>query len=82
MHRVLLVHELIEEIVEELRPNLDGCRRWDDHDRSALCALARTCKSLSGVSLDALWREMTSLEPLMCCIPEDHLVCQLSVRRI
>ncbi len=82
MQRVLLVHELIDAIVEELRPNLDGRRRWDGHDRSALCALARTCKSLSGVSLDALWREMTSLEPLMSCIPEGHLVCQLFVWRL
>ncbi|KAG9318036.1 hypothetical protein JVU11DRAFT_99 [Chiua virens] len=36
--------------------------------RRALSALARTCRALSEPALDALWRRLHSLEPLLRCV--------------
>jgi hypothetical protein len=61
MHQTLLIHEIFEVIVAYAHLNA----------QSSVSALARTCKSLSGQALDALWEVQTSLGPLAKTLPED-----------
>jgi hypothetical protein len=38
-------------------------------ERKALAKLARTCRAWEGVALDALWREIPTVEPLFGLFP-------------
>ncbi len=67
MYRLLSEPKLMEKIVEELRTPLKGPTFREDYH--AFYALIHTCKALSDVSLNALWRKMDSLLPLMELIP-------------
>lgn len=37
----------------------------------SLLAIARTCKVLCGLALDALWSSVSTLVPLLKCLPDD-----------
>ncbi|GJE94343.1 hypothetical protein PsYK624_105120 [Phanerochaete sordida] len=56
MHQAFTVGDVVGEIVSYL-------------ERSTLISLTTTCKTLSGPALDALWREMVSLDPLYQTLP-------------
>ncbi len=75
MHQLFLVSELVENIVNELAvdSNLHIVIRGS---RRPLNCLSRTCRALCDVSLDALWREMDTLVPLVRCMPDGVLSSQ------
>ncbi|KAF8181994.1 hypothetical protein K438DRAFT_1767721 [Mycena galopus ATCC 62051] len=74
MHSVLATPELISLMCHHLLPGFDQMPQYDiPSARSALRALACTCKALQDPALDALWREMTSLRPYLCSFPSDLL---------
>lgn len=56
MHQALRISELMDQI------------SWHT-DRSSLPSLALTCHAFEGPALDALWRDLPSIEPLVNCIP-------------
>lgn len=56
MHQALRLTEIIDQI------------SWHT-DRDSLPDLALTCRTFEGPALDALWRNLPSLEPLINCIP-------------
>ncbi|KAG2111190.1 uncharacterized protein F5147DRAFT_686696 [Suillus discolor] len=56
MHQALRLTEIIDQI------------SWHT-DRDSLPHLALTCRTFEGPALDALWRNLPSLEPLINCIP-------------
>ncbi|KAF8181033.1 hypothetical protein K438DRAFT_1768203 [Mycena galopus ATCC 62051] len=70
MHPVLVTPELIALLCHHVLPSLDQMSQYNiPGARSALLALACTCKSLQEPALDALWQEMTSLLPYFCSFP-------------
>lgn len=46
----------------------------EDMDKPTLSAMAQTCQKFSTCALDALWREVGSIVPLMKTLPP--LVCR------
>ncbi|KAG2154389.1 uncharacterized protein EDB93DRAFT_1131952 [Suillus bovinus] len=56
MHQALCIAEILDQI------------SWHT-DRGSLPGLALTCRTFEGPALDALWRNLQSLEPLVNCIP-------------
>ncbi|EGN94384.1 hypothetical protein SERLA73DRAFT_162998 [Serpula lacrymans var. lacrymans S7.3] len=65
MHFCLQLPEILDVILEyALYEN--GRRRTD-----AVAAIASTCRTLSYPALVALWKEQTSLVPLLKCLPPD-----------
>ncbi|EIW85496.1 hypothetical protein CONPUDRAFT_150305 [Coniophora puteana RWD-64-598 SS2] len=56
MHRALLISEVAR--------NITYCQS----EKKALAALAQTCRAFSEPALDALWRELDSLLPLLECL--------------
>jgi hypothetical protein len=43
-----------------------------DHlDQQDLARLARTCKPIFEFAINRLWRKLTSVQPILCCLPED-----------
>lgn len=56
MHQALRIAEIMDQI------------SWHT-DHSSLPSLALTCRTCQGPALDALWRNLPSLEPLVNCIP-------------
>ncbi len=73
-HQVFFISELVERILEQLKLEARG---HDDRflryvpDRKSLFAMSRTCKALSEISLDALWKEMDTLLPVFNCMPAE-----------
>ncbi|KAI0674229.1 hypothetical protein C8Q78DRAFT_1067328 [Trametes maxima] len=61
-HHCLYISEIAQQIVEELA---------SEHERHALSQLARTCKALNEVAVPALWRELTSIAPLLRLFPQN-----------
>ncbi|KAF7329214.1 hypothetical protein MKEN_00182000 [Mycena kentingensis (nom. inval.)] len=59
MHHALELLEILEQIFA-----LIG-------HRATLACLARTCKTFKEPALDALWKKLVSLEPLLRCLPRD-----------
>jgi len=39
--------------------------------QESLLALASTCRAFEGPALDALWRDLQSVKPLVICLPSD-----------
>ncbi|KAJ7476963.1 hypothetical protein B0H11DRAFT_1726973 [Mycena galericulata] len=62
--RALQITEIVNMICEEADPN----SIYFPHD--VLPSLARVSKIFSGPALDLIWREQTSLAPLIKCMPE------------
>ncbi|PSR74749.1 hypothetical protein PHLCEN_2v9628 [Hermanssonia centrifuga] len=73
-HQLFFISELVERILEQLKLEARG---HDDRflryvpDRKSLFAMSRTCKALSEISLDALWKEMDTLLPVFNCMPAE-----------
>ncbi|KAF6761369.1 hypothetical protein DFP72DRAFT_1062363 [Ephemerocybe angulata] len=61
MDNILQIYELTKLVCEEI------------NDSPTLYAMALTCHALSEPSLDVLWRNIYSFEPLLCCLPPDLL---------
>ena len=59
---MLLSLDIVREIIEQLRA---------ENQLSTLLALSLTCTAISGDALDALWMKMSSLVPLLKCLPSD-----------
>ena len=70
MHVALLIPELLGSILGYLEdtPQFPGEHTYGP-GRKALAALASTCRALSEPALDALWRRLYTLKPLMLCVP-------------
>ncbi|KAH7884433.1 hypothetical protein F5I97DRAFT_1889541 [Phlebopus sp. FC_14] len=71
MHRCLFIDEIVANILECYNCYSDICLHRDDQVRSSLqdlYALSRTCRSLNGLAVDALWRTQWSLGPLVKCM--------------
>jgi hypothetical protein len=66
MHRAWLVTELRHAIIAEAA----GRGGLEAPPRPTLAALARTCRLLSDVALDLLWRHLPDLYILARCLPE------------
>ncbi|KAJ3528258.1 hypothetical protein NMY22_g9488 [Coprinellus aureogranulatus] len=45
----------------------------DGADKGTSLSLALTCRAFLEPALDRLWNELASLQPLICCLPEDLL---------
>lgn len=60
--QVFWVQEILAEILNQIRddPRDDGATA-----RRSLACLARTCKTISDLALDALWYRQSSLEPFL-----------------
>lgn len=75
MHHAFLISEVFSCIIgyfaeDTVRhPTSFYARDTRKDGRRALTALAGTCRALSGPALDALWRRLHSLRPLMLCLP-------------
>ena len=63
VHRCLLVPELFQFVCEGLT--------HDDKRSATLASLARTCRAFEGPALDALWRNIEGLRPLLSTMPSD-----------
>lgn len=61
MHATLSIPELVEKIAFHVLDNPDAA--------GTLFSLALSCRALSDIALDALWREMDSLLPLFQLFP-------------
>ncbi|KAJ6501055.1 hypothetical protein C8R47DRAFT_1108771 [Mycena vitilis] len=71
MHRCLEVAEISTNVAECLRTEVPyGDAGCSYPDSVSLARLARTCRFLSNISLDILWREPGALTPLLCCFPQ------------
>ncbi|KAJ7159371.1 hypothetical protein C8R43DRAFT_882023 [Mycena crocata] len=70
MHPSFMLPEILGEICLNLH--------WS-WDRSALAALARTCRAFHDPALDVLWQEQT-LDTLLRCLPADLLVEENAMR--
>ena len=76
MHNALLISEVLGCIVDYLAedtvrnpPDKFPAKDARKTGRRALAVLSRTCRALSEPALDALWRRLHSLEPLLLCLP-------------
>ncbi|EIW81799.1 hypothetical protein CONPUDRAFT_143481 [Coniophora puteana RWD-64-598 SS2] len=68
MHPALDIVELLRHIFGYLNEDFDitsGCVNG-----RTLSALARTCQTFKEPALDALWENLSSLDPLIKCLPE------------
>lgn len=59
MHRVFGIDEILLHILKNLEAYSD------------VAAMARVCRTFHETSLDIVWREIPSLEPLINCMPSD-----------
>src|SRR6267154_5871817 len=66
MHPALLVPDVVDCIFAFIKAD----RQISDR---TFAALARTCSTLSEVSLDALWSELRSLYPLISCVYDTNM---------
>lgn len=80
MHDALLISEILDRVLDNLeediarKPTTSPSRTTTTKDTRttglrALAVLARTCHVLSEPALDALWRKLYSLRPLVLCLP-------------
>src|ERR1700712_2276952 len=60
----------LRDVHESLLRFLAG-RQSYDHDRNTLAALGRTCRGISEASLDILWENLYSIDPLFRLLPQD-----------
>lgn len=68
MHRCLWISEIVANVAEEvlLDEEWEKPSAWD-----TLAKLARTCRTFSEPSFNALWRVQSSLVPLLRTMPDD-----------
>ncbi|KAI0812295.1 hypothetical protein BC629DRAFT_1436394 [Irpex lacteus] len=66
MHTCLQVEDIVHEIIKVFS---------DARDRRSITTVARTCKAFHEPAMDALWRKMDGLGPLLECMPGD-LLCE------
>ncbi|KIJ65158.1 hypothetical protein HYDPIDRAFT_27880 [Hydnomerulius pinastri MD-312] len=64
MHRALFIREVLVNIFYWQRYAFPK-------GRATLCALSRTCRTFHDPALDALWRELDHIKPLVLCLPKD-----------
>ena len=73
IHRALLVSEIFSLILHFIRQFDESPESDHKRDRTSgkrtLAALARTCRTLSDPTLDALWMRLDSLDPLIKVLP-------------
>jgi hypothetical protein len=70
MHACLSIPEILAIICNELALN-DGLDGVENRDLASLAALARTSHIFSELALNALWRHLQNLIPLLLCMPSD-----------
>lgn len=73
MHRCLNVPEILCAILDAVvqehgNPHSLSCLSLVE--RATLAAMARTCRAFHESATDALWSTLTSLDPLVQCLPE------------
>ncbi|OAX31743.1 hypothetical protein K503DRAFT_750464 [Rhizopogon vinicolor AM-OR11-026] len=56
--------------ISELRWKIFQLVDWEPSRKKTLPALALTCKSFTRPALDALWKELDGLGPLVRCLPQ------------
>lgn len=61
MHRCLRVDEIVRNIAD---------LHISEGHKSDVAHLAFSCRTLYDPVMDALWRELNSLQPLLRCLPE------------
>lgn len=66
MHTCLQVEDIVHEIIKVFS---------DARDRRSITTVARTCKAFHEPAMDALWRKLDGLGPLLECMPGD-LLCE------
>ncbi|KAF8065072.1 hypothetical protein FPV67DRAFT_167905 [Lyophyllum atratum] len=66
MHRCLQIPEILANIFSHLLHH--DASVWPRYGSKDLAHVARTCRTLSGPALDALWYSQTSLLPLLKCM--------------
>lgn len=75
MHIVLLIPELLGSILDYLEDDIvqvqgvSPAKHTYGPGRKALAALASTCCAFSEPALNTLWRRLSTLKPLMLCVP-------------
>jgi hypothetical protein len=57
-HRAFLVPEILNLIFQEIK-----------HDKAALASAALTCRSLSSIAMDFLWKELETSTPIKRLLP-------------
>lgn len=65
MHHCLKVEEIVRNIAD-----LHVSEGHKSH-KSDVAHLAFSCRTLYEPAMDALWRELVSLKPLIRCLPEE-----------
>ena len=48
----------------------------DEAEGSSALALSLTCKAFLDTGLDSVWKEISSFEPLIACLPADSFTRQ------
>ena len=79
MHRCLLLPEIQRLVIESI-PSVDAVpdpfagswQRVPEGDRKAYAALARTCGAFYEPAMNALWRNIGSLSPVLDGLLEEH----------
>ncbi|KDR77119.1 hypothetical protein GALMADRAFT_225249 [Galerina marginata CBS 339.88] len=69
MHRAIQIQEVLLMIFHHVREN-NGTSEDERSSKAALVNLALTCSGLLEPALDTLWLSMSSLLPLIKCLPE------------
>ncbi|KAF6761376.1 hypothetical protein DFP72DRAFT_880967 [Ephemerocybe angulata] len=64
MHRSLQISEVIYGICDQLDQS-------DHLERNTCIALSLTCKAFLEPALDHIWRDLSSFDPLVACLPAD-----------
>ena len=64
MHRALLIHEIVDRVLEDLL-GVDLIFSW--RGDQTVVSLALTCKTLCEPALDKLWKKLPNPIPLIQC---------------
>ncbi|KAF7329295.1 hypothetical protein MKEN_00190500 [Mycena kentingensis (nom. inval.)] len=65
MHSALYIEEILENILRFLNPT------GPQHDSASIAAVSETCRDLKEPALDALWRDLYTLDGVVRLLPED-----------
>ncbi|KAF8177660.1 hypothetical protein BJ912DRAFT_1146499 [Pholiota molesta] len=69
MHRCLRIYEILEHIFEDVIYQTQNQRPF--RDRPSLLAVLKTCRSFSVPAMKLLWRDLSTILPLILTMPED-----------
>jgi hypothetical protein len=71
MHHCFLIPEIVQLIYDELELEIGESPGYNRQTRRAFAGLARTCRLFHEPALDRLWCYLSSLGPLVKCMPSD-----------